>query len=142
MLSAQLFRETKRDVAYRRMLASAERCADFEARLLVHAKRINAGLDEPLPIEVLQTVILRLAGRIATWEHSPLRQRERQGKQAAARRRRNRGRDAQIAYLHWAGESLRAIARQYDMSVGGVRNVLARDLPKPDDHSDVSSSAV
>ena len=132
-LYRSLWAEAKGMTEYRRMLATRERCADFEAKLTRSARFINGRLAPPLPDAVVVKLVARLAGRIATWEHSPIRQRERQAKAAAARRRRNRGRDLQIVRLYESGESQRAIAAQFGVSRGAVRKVLDRDARKADE---------
>ena len=126
---------------YRRMLATRERCADFELKLLDRTRMLNRRLDPPLPDHIVATVATRVAGRVAVFEHMPMLQRERQRKAADKRRRRNRGRDLQILRLHEYGESPAAIAAQLNMSRSGVRHVLSRDNPPPADAPDVSSSA-
>ncbi|MDD9999429.1 MAG: hypothetical protein OXQ89_16950 [Rhodospirillaceae bacterium] len=122
-----LFREAKRMTEYQRMLATRQRSEQFEAKLLRSARMLNSSLDSPLPDRMVATVAGRVAHSIAAWEHAPIRQRERQAKQAAKRRRSNRGRDAQIVYLRECGESERAIAHAFNMSKSGVRHVLQRD---------------
>ena len=79
LLSDLLFQDAKRMTEYRRMLRSRERCAAFDAKLHRSATLINHRLD-PRPLAcraVVGAVVSRLARRIATWEHSPIRQRER-----------------------------------------------------------------
>ena len=131
-----VYRAAKRDVAYRRMLATSERCDEFEARLLVQAGWTNARLDAPLPAPMVKIVVIKVARTIARFQHAPIYQRERQAKQAATRRRRNRSRDAQIVYLHSVGESLAAIGRKFPrpngrpMSKSGVRKVLLREAER------------
>jgi DNA invertase Pin-like site-specific DNA recombinase len=118
---------------YKRVLATRERCRQFEDKLLTIARWLNTDLNmnTKLPDNVVQDVVIRLSSRIAAWEHSPIRQRERQKLQAAARRRRNRGRDYHIVRLHENGESQRHIAEHFGISRNAVRNVLRRDLPRP-----------
>lgn len=122
-----LFREAKRMAEYRRMQASRERCVEFEAKLLRSARMLNGRLENPLPDRMVATVTGRVAGTIARWEHSPIRQRERGKRSGEKRRRRNRGRDGQIVYLRSCGESLRSIADRVGASVGSVRHVLKRE---------------
>ena len=74
-LYRSLWAEAKGMTEYRRMLATRERCADFEAKLTRSARFINGRLAPPLPDAVVVKLVARLAGRIATWEHSPIRQR-------------------------------------------------------------------
>ena len=113
---------------YKQVLATRERCQQFEDKLLVRAQCIDMRLNTRLPDDVLKDVVIRLAGRITTWDHSPTRQQGRQKLQVAKRRRRNRGRDLRIVRLHENGESQRRIAARLGISRGAVRNVLRRDL--------------
>ena len=125
-VSDDLFKQTYNMPEWKRMLATPERHAQFESKLLAKARSINSRLGTDLPDTALNEVVNRLANSIAAWEHSPERQRERQRKQAAKRRRRNLGRDLQIVRLHESGESQRRIADRFDISRGAVRNVLHR----------------
>ena len=116
---------------YNRVLGTRERSAQFEAKLLATAKLIDAGLgkDTMLPPDALQLLVTRMANRIAAWEHSPKRQRERQRKQATSRQRGNRGRDLQIVRAIENGDSQRKVAKQWGISRGAVEHVLERDAP-------------
>lgn len=128
-VSDALFQEARRMPEYKRVLATHKHCLQFENKLLKQARWINYWLDTRLSDDVLKEVVVRLGGRIASWEHSPTLQRERQKKQVAARRRRNRGRDLQIRRYHENGESQRRIAKRLNISRGAVERVLRRDLP-------------
>ena len=131
MVSDALFREARRMPEYKQVLATHKHCLQFENKLLKHARWINYRLDTRLSDDVLKEVVVRLGGRIASWEHSPTLQRERQKKQVAARRRRNLGRDLQIRRYREYGESQRRIAKRLNISRGAVERVLRRDLPSP-----------
>lgn len=128
-LSEALFREAQRMPQYRRVLATRERCLQFEAKLKEKATWLNNTLDTKLPDDVVGTVVIRLSRRLAAWEHSPILQRERQKKQVAKRQRRNRGRDLQIVRFYENGESQRRIAMRFRVSRGAVEHVLQRDAP-------------
>lgn len=131
LLYTLLYREAKRMTEYKRMLATRERCAAFEAKLNREAAMLNHRFAVPLPDRIVTTVAGRVAGTIARFQHHPMLQRERQRKQVVARGRKNRGRDQLIVRLHESGDSNRAIATQVGMSKDGVRKVLLRKLPKP-----------
>lgn len=124
-----LFQAAKDMPEWGRMLATCERLAQFEAKLLQSAKGLNQSLNTMLPDAVVQEVMHRLAETVAVWEHSPDRQRARQKKQAASRRRKNRGRDLQIVRLYESAESQRRIAARFGISRGAVEHVLLRDAP-------------
>ena len=124
-----LFKEARNMQEYRRVLATPDRNAQFESKLLAKAKKINSRLGTDLPDNALNETVRRMATSIAAWEHSPKRQKERQKKQAAKRRRQNRGRDMQIVYHIGNGESQRSIAARYELSRGAVEHVLMRDAP-------------
>ena len=124
-----LFKEARNMPEYRRMLATPERNAQFESKLLAKAKKINSRLGTDLPDNALKETVRRMATSIAAWQHSPKRQKERQKKQAAKRRRQNYGRDMQIVYHIGNGESQRCIATRYGLSRGAVEHVLMRDAP-------------
>ena len=126
LVSDALFKEARRMPEYKQVLATRERCAQFERTLLSMAWLIDFRLDTHLPADVVREVAERLANTIAAWEHSPGRQQERQQKQAASRRRRNRGRDLQIVRIIENGESQRKVAAQFRISRGAVRNVIER----------------
>lgn len=128
-VSDELFRQARRWPEYKRVLATRERHEQFEKKLLDTARLIDArfGKDTMLPPDALQKVVTRLANRIAAWDHSPERQKERQRKQAAARRQSNRGRDLGIVRAAENGESQRSIAARLGISRSAVRNVLKRD---------------
>ena len=115
---------------YRRMLATPKRNAQFESKLLAKAKAINFRLGTNLPDSALRETVRRMANSIAAWEHSPQRQRERQKKQVAARRRKNYSRDLRIVRFYESGESQRSIAARYKISRGAVEHVLLRDAPQ------------
>ena len=128
---------------FKQVLATRERCRQFEDKLLATAQWINSDLNmnTKLPDDVVEDIVIRLAGRIAAWEHSPIRQRERQELQVAARRRRNRGRDLRIVRLYENGESQRRLAARFGISRSAVRNVLRRDLPRPPEQSQNDTGA-
>ena len=129
-VSKALFKAAHRMPEYKRALATRERCAQFEAKLLTTARRIDAGIEGTmLPPDVLQDVVTRLAEKVAAWEHSPDRQRQRQKKQVQGRRRKNRGRDLQIVRAVENGESQRRVAARFGITRGTVENVLRRDAP-------------
>ena len=123
-LYRRVWSEAKRMPEYGRRLATRERCDQFEAKLLRAAQRVNAELATPLSENIVAEVTARVARTIADWEHAPIRQRDRQSKQAASRRRGNRKRDREILDRHRRGESLAAIAREVDLTKEGVRQVL------------------
>ena len=129
LVSDPLFKEARNMPEYRRVLATPERNALFESKLLARAKAINSRLRTDLSNDALIEAVERLANRIAAWEHSPKRQQERQKKQVAARRRRNRGRDLQIVHHIENGESQRRVADRLGTTRGVVENVLRRDAP-------------
>ena len=126
LVSGALFKEAKRMPEYKRILATRERCSQFEKKLLKVAQWIDGRLATQLPDDVLKEVVMRLSRRIAIWEHAPSCQRERQKKQVAKRRRGNRGRDQRIVRLHEDGESQRRIAEKLEISRGAVEKVLRR----------------
>ena len=127
-LSAVLFQEARRWPEYRTVLATRWAHDTFKMRVCEAAYRINAGAPDPLSDGVVNSVAKRLAQRIASWEHSPERQRARQAKQAASRRRRTRGRDLQILRMHERGISNIAIATLFPpITEGAVRYILKRD---------------
>ena len=130
-VSTALFQAARHLPEYKLVLRSRERCLQFEGKLLETAKWINRRLDTELSDDVLKEVVVRLAGRIASWEHSSERQRERQKKQVAKRRRRNKGRDLRIVRYYENGESQRRIADRLGISRNAVRNVLKRDQSPP-----------
>lgn len=124
-----LFKEARNWPEYRRVLATPERNALFESKLLAAAKAIDSRLGTNLPDNVLIEVVERMASSIAAWEHSPKRQRERQRKQAQGRRHKNRGRDLHIVRGIENGESQRRVAARFKLSRGAVEHVLLRDAP-------------
>ena len=136
MLSDAVFKAARRWPEYKRVLATRERCQQFEDTLQFEAFLIDGRLNTRLPNNVLDVVVVRLANRIAAWEHSPKRQRVRQKLQVTARRRRNRGRDLQIVRYYENGESQRKVAARFGISRNAVRNVLRRDLPRPPEQSE------
>lgn len=125
-VSEALFKEAYRMPEYKRVLATRDRCAQFEEKLLRTARLIDSRLGTGLPADALNKVVRRLANSVAIWDHSPPRQRVRQRKQVAKRRKKNRGRDLRIVRLHEDGWSQRRIAAEYKISRGAVRNILAR----------------
>lgn len=129
LVSDDLFEQARNMPEYRRVLATPERNAQFESKLLAEAKKIDARLGTDLPDNVLVEVVDRMANSIAAWEHSPERQTERQKEQAAGRRRKNRGRDLQVVRAIENGESQRRVAARYDISRGAVEHILMRDAP-------------
>ena len=130
-VSNVLFKEARRMPEYKQVLATRERCMQFEEKLLRTARMIDSRLGTDLPDDVLIEVVERLANRIASWEHSPERQRERQKKQVAKLWEKNRGRDLQIVRGIENGESQRRVAARLDISRGAVQRVLRR--PASDD---------
>lgn len=128
-VSDVLFKEARWMPEYKRVLATRERCAQFEEKLLRTARMIDSRLGTDLPDDVLIEVVERLANRIAAWEHSPERQRERQKKQVAKRRKKNRWRDLQIVRGIENGESQRRVAARLRTTRWVVQHVLERDAP-------------
>ena len=128
-VSDDLFEQARNMPEYRRVLATRERNAQFESKLLDKAKAINSRLGTDLPDNALIEMVRRMANSIAAWEHSPQRQRERQRKQVQKRRRGTLGRDLQIVRYIEDGESQRRVAARYEISRGAVENVLRRDAP-------------
>lgn len=140
-VSKVLFKEAKRMPEYKRVLATRERCIQFDEKLKDKAERINTRLKTKLPDDVLADVAIRLSSKLAMWEHSPIRQRERQKKQVAKRRRNNRGRDLRILRFHEDGLSQRRIAKEVGCSRGAVERVLRWHYPPPDKKQDDTSAA-
>ena len=128
-LSDRLFKEAKRMPQYQLVLANKARVAEFRKLLLRKAHFINLKLDPSLCAADVEDVTNNLVDRVAVWDHSPERQRSRQRKQAAARRKKNRGRDWRILRLFENGMSPARIAKEVGMKRSGVRHVLARDMP-------------
>lgn len=128
-LRRRIFKEAKRMAEYKRVLRDKSRVEEFRAALREKARRINRTLKPPLNNADVVTVTDQLVDRVAKWEHSSRLQRARQAKQAAARRKKNRGRDLQIVLKYQNGMSQRAIAESFGISRGAVRNILERDLP-------------
>ena len=130
MLSDQLFQQAKRDTEYKRTLGHKERMQDYTHLLYERALRITRERDYPLSEGVVHEVARRIADRVTTWQHHPELQRRRGQRSGAARRRRTRGRDAQIIYWADAGQSNRTIAKKLDIAESTVRYVLKRDAEK------------
>jgi len=130
-LYRRVWSEAKRMPEYRCRLATRERCTAFEAKLLRAARKVNNEHAQPLAENIVAEVTARVARTIADWEHSPIRQRARQGKQVASRHQTTAKRDREILDRHLRGESLAAIAREVDMTREGVRKVLLRVKPRP-----------
>ena len=142
LVSNPLFKEARRMPEYGRVLATRERCAQFERKLLRTARMIDSRLGTKLPADTLDKVVERLANRFAAWEHSHDRQKVRQRMQALKRRRHNRGRDLQIVRYIENGESQRKVADRLGTTRWVVQHVLKRDAqhllkrnkpPKPPD---------
>ena len=132
----RLHREAKRMPQYKLVLATRERVAEYRAALLEKAHFINRKLDHPLRDADVEAVTDDVIDRVAIWDHSPERQRQRQEKQAAKRRRKNRARDSRIRRFAENGMSPAKIAKTEGLSRSGVRHVLKRDMPakaKPGD---------
>ena len=127
LVSNPLFKEARRMPEYGRVLATRERCAQFERKLLRTARMIDSRLGTKLPADTLDKVVERLANRFAAWEHSPRRQKERQRKQALKRRRHNRGRDLRIVRYIEDGEPQRKVADRLGSTRWVVQHVLQRD---------------
>ena len=127
LVSNPLFKEARRMPEYRRVLATRERCAQFERKLLRTARMIDSKLGTKLPADTLDKVVERLANRFAAWEHSHDRQKVRQRMQALKRRRHNRGRDLQIVRYIENGESQRKVADRLGITRWVVQHVLKRD---------------
>ena len=130
-VSEDLFEAARWMPEYKRVLATRERSEQFKAKLLAEAERIDARIDRDgdgprLPDEVLEVVVSRLANRIAAWEHSPERQKERQRKQVASRRRKTRGRDLRIIRAAENGDSLRTISLRFKVSKSQVARIVQR----------------
>ena len=128
-VSTALFQAARHLPEYKRALRTRERWLQFEGKLLETAKWINRRLGTELSDDVLKEVVVRLAGRIASWEHSSERQRERQKKQVASRRRKNRSRDLRIVRHIENGESQRKVAARVGTTRWVVQHVLERDAP-------------
>ena len=130
LVSDALFEAARDMPEYRRMIATTERYEQFERKLLDRAKAINTRLETNLTDNELVEVVEGVAKNIAHYQHDPDRQRERQKKQVARRRKKNRGRDLRIVRLAEDGVSQRAIAKELGAtSRGAVENVLLRDAP-------------
>ena len=130
-LSDRLFREAKRFPEYKQALATKESHDAFNVRLHRISSYINAASSEPLPDGQLREVVRRIANRVATWEHSPEKQRARQAKQAASRRRKNRGRDLQILRLseqHISNSGLRTCLIWMNYCTGHAQGRIVRHL--------------
>ena len=132
LVSDSLFKEARNWPEFGRVLATPERNAQFESKLLARAKKIDSRLGTGLSHNALEEMVERLARRLAAYVHSPDRQRERQCTQARKRRRRNLGRDLQIVRYYENGESQRRIANRFDISRGAVQHVLRRDRRRKD----------
>ena len=142
LVSNPLFKEVRRMPEYGRVLATRERCAQFERKLLRTARMIDSRLGTKLPADTLDKVVERLANRFAAWEHSHDLQKGRQKKQVLKRQRHNRGRDLQIVRYIENGESQRKVADRLGTTRWVVQHVLKRDAqhllkrnkpPKPPD---------
>ena len=127
LVSNPLFKEARRMPEYRQVLATRERCAQFERKLLRTARMIDSRLGTKLPADTLDKVVERLANRFAAWEHSHDRQKVRQRMQVLKRRRHNRGRDLQIVRYIENGESQRKVADRLGITRWVVQHVLKRD---------------
>ena len=104
----------------------------------VHALEQNRRFPEPLDeSEVKQT-----AYSISTWcwsgggarwhfDHSSAAQRRRGVKSGKVRRARNAERDRAIVSAVKAGQSMRAVARQYGLAVGAVHHIYSRVFNEP-----------
>jgi DNA-binding NarL/FixJ family response regulator len=125
-VSEALFKEARRMPEYNRVLATRKRSAQFEAKLLATAKRIDARLGTMLPPDALQYLVTRLANRVGSWEHSPERQKVRQRKQVAARRKKTLGRDLQIVRAIENGDSVRKVAKRFNVSKSQVNRIMQR----------------
>ena len=142
LVSNPLFKEARRMPEYGRVLATRERYAQFERKLLRTARMIDSKLGTKLPADTLDKVVERLANRFAAWEHSHDLQKGRQKKQVLKRQRHNRGRDLQIVRYIENGESQRKVADRLGTTRWVVQHVLKRDAqhllkrnkpPKPPD---------
>ena len=130
LVSDALFEAARDMPEYRRMIATTERYEQFERKLLDRAKAINTRRETNLTDNELVEVVEGVAKTIARYQHDPDLQRERQKKQVARRRKKNRGRDLRIIRLAEDGVSQRAIAKELGAtSRGAVENVLLRDAP-------------
>ena len=127
LLSKELFRQAKRDAEFRRVLGQKERMVEYTKLLYQRALHIRRERDYPLSDDVIYEVARRIADRVTTWQHHPELQSKRGRRSGAARRRKRKGRDAQILYLADVGLSNRNIAKEFNMSESTVRYVLKRD---------------
>ena len=127
---------------YGRVLATPERNAQFERKLLRRARMIDSRWAPNFLPTRWTKVVERLANRFAAWEHSPDLQKGRQKKQVLKRQRHNRGRDLQIVRYIENGESQRKVADRLGTTRWVVQHVLKRDAqhllkrnkpPKPPD---------
>ena len=114
---------------------SVARGGDLDAwtrRAFIHALEQNRRLCEPLErAEVKQT-----AYSISTWcwdgggpiDHSSAAQRRRGVKSGKVRRARVASRDRAIVEAYGAGASMRAVAREWELTEGAIRHVLGRGV--------------
>ena len=129
-LSKKLFKQATGDTEYKRTLGHKERMQGYTHLLYERALRIKRELDYPLSDSVVHEVARRMADRLTTWQHHPKLQRRRGQRSGAVRRRRKRGRDAQVLYWADSGLSNRTIAKKFDIAESTVRYVLKRDAEK------------
>ena len=112
----------------------------WTGRVREYARVNNGRFPVPLDDDEVQRVAWNVASRTWTWsggtwsgggplDHSPEAQRRRGRASGKQRRSRTADRDRTILQDRDDGLSLRAIAKRHGVSVGAVRNVLARDVP-------------
>ena len=114
---------------------SVARGGDLDAwtrRVRVHTLEANRRFPEPLPVGEAVAV----GYSISTWcwdgggpiDHSSAAQRRRGIKSGKVRRSRVASRDRAIVEAYGAGASMRAVAREWELTEGAIRHVLGRGV--------------
>ena len=127
-LSEVLFQEQKGTPQYEYALGTRDAMLWYYQKLLVRAHTINKAWGSTLDDGMVEAAVKRMASRVTTWKHDPALQSARGKKSGESRRRKTRGRDAQIVYLADQGVSHNDIAERFGMKRNGVRYVLDRDV--------------